>query len=230
MRQGSTSRRSRGRNNNRKQSVPLRMQTFDSNGPDVRIRGNAYQVFEKYLQLARDANASGHRIKAESCYQHAEHYFRLINVEGGQNNRQNNRQSQQNQRQSGASFANNEAEAVDDDTVSESVNISDNLVDLSTQSSEVQPSEETVVDVDIPEIALDMSQETAAVEEKVEEETRLRRRRSPIGRLGRRSTTGVRTNRSATGRTRRTKIAHIEEGGSPEKSSIPEEPDSIREE
>ena len=61
-------------------NVPFRAQTFDSNGPDVRIRGNAYQVLEKYLALARDASASGDRIAAENFYQHAEHYFRLINA------------------------------------------------------------------------------------------------------------------------------------------------------
>jgi hypothetical protein len=54
------------------------MQTFDSNGPDVRIRGSAFQVHEKYLQLARDASSSGDRIMAENYLQHAEHYYRII--------------------------------------------------------------------------------------------------------------------------------------------------------
>jgi len=54
------------------------MQTFDSNGPDVRIRGSAFQVHEKYLQLARDAASSGDRIMAENYLQHAEHYYRII--------------------------------------------------------------------------------------------------------------------------------------------------------
>lgn len=78
MRQGPNSRRSRGRGNNRRQNVPLRHQNFDSNGPDVRIRGNAWQVQEKYLALARDAAASGDRITAENYLQHADHYFRII--------------------------------------------------------------------------------------------------------------------------------------------------------
>lgn len=52
--------------------------TIDSNGPDVKIRGNAHHVYEKYLQLARDANSSGDRIMAENYLQHAEHYYRLI--------------------------------------------------------------------------------------------------------------------------------------------------------
>lgn len=56
----------------------MRNQTYDSNGPDVRIRGNAYQVHEKYLALARDATAAGDRISAENYMQHAEHYFRII--------------------------------------------------------------------------------------------------------------------------------------------------------
>jgi hypothetical protein len=52
--------------------------TYDSNGPEVKIRGSASHVYEKYLQLARDANASGDRIMAESYLQHAEHYFRIM--------------------------------------------------------------------------------------------------------------------------------------------------------
>ena len=55
------------------------MQTFDSNGPEVRVRGNAHQVYEKYLNLARDATASGDRIAAEGFYQFAEHYYRIVN-------------------------------------------------------------------------------------------------------------------------------------------------------
>lgn len=52
---------------------------FDSNGPDgVKVRGNAQHVFEKYQQLARDANAAGDRVLGENYLQHAEHYFRLI--------------------------------------------------------------------------------------------------------------------------------------------------------
>jgi hypothetical protein len=54
------------------------MQVFDSNGPDVRIRGTAYQVFEKYTTLARDAASAGDRVLAESYLQYAEHYQRII--------------------------------------------------------------------------------------------------------------------------------------------------------
>ena len=85
--------RMRGRNNRgpggggggppRHQSgnVPLnRNHVFDSNGPDLRIRGTAQQLFEKYLQLGRDATSSGDRVMAEGYFQHAEHYFRIINA------------------------------------------------------------------------------------------------------------------------------------------------------
>jgi len=61
--------------------IPLnRNHVFDSNGPDVRLRGTAQQLFEKYLQLGRDATSSGDRVMAESYFQHAEHYFRILNA------------------------------------------------------------------------------------------------------------------------------------------------------
>lgn len=79
MRQGPHQKRGRGRGN-RRPNTPNRNQAYDSNGPDVRIRGNANQVHEKYLNLARDATASGDRVLAESYYQHAEHYYRIISA------------------------------------------------------------------------------------------------------------------------------------------------------
>ena len=51
---------------------------YESNGQDVKIRGTASHIAEKYLQLARDAQSSGDPVAAENYYQHAEHYFRLI--------------------------------------------------------------------------------------------------------------------------------------------------------
>lgn len=55
-------------------------QTFDSNGPNIKIRGSAHQIFERYVALAREATTSGDRIAAENFYQHAEHYFRIDNA------------------------------------------------------------------------------------------------------------------------------------------------------
>ncbi len=80
MKHSSNSRRSRnGRNGNGRRSGNIKTKVFDSNGPDVRIRGNAMQVHEKYVALARDASSAGDHVLAESYLQHAEHYQRLIN-------------------------------------------------------------------------------------------------------------------------------------------------------
>jgi len=62
---------------------PNRNQIFDSSGPDVRVRGNAHQVFDKYQALAREAASSGDRIMAEAYWQYADHYFRMIQTQGG---------------------------------------------------------------------------------------------------------------------------------------------------
>ena len=64
-------------NNNRRGQNPM-TRVFESNGPDIKIRGTASHVAEKYVQLARDARSSGDPVASENYYQHAEHYFRLI--------------------------------------------------------------------------------------------------------------------------------------------------------
>lgn len=64
--------------NRPRSAAALRHQTFDSHCLDVRVRGNAWQVCEKYQQLARDATSGGDRVAAENYLQHAEHYFRII--------------------------------------------------------------------------------------------------------------------------------------------------------
>jgi hypothetical protein len=92
MRQGQQNRRMRGRNNNgggssnnnsnnnnnnRRGPNPL-TRSYESNGPDVKVRGTAQNIAEKYLTLARDAQSSGDRVMAENYLQHAEHYNRII--------------------------------------------------------------------------------------------------------------------------------------------------------
>lgn len=84
MRQGQQHRRGRGRNNvnnshpgNRKGQNPL-TRSFESNGPDVKVRGTPAHIAEKYMQLARDAQSSGDHVLAENYLQHAEHYNRII--------------------------------------------------------------------------------------------------------------------------------------------------------
>ena len=73
--------RSRGRGRRPQQS---HNRAFDSTGPDVKIRGTAAHVYEKYLQLARDAGSAGDRVMAENYLQHAEHYYRILMAQGPQ--------------------------------------------------------------------------------------------------------------------------------------------------
>ena len=87
--------RSRGRTNRRS---PNPNRSYESNGPDGKIRGNANQVYDKYSQLARDASASGDLIAAEGYWQHAEHYYRIM-MSMQQNKPQNQNQNQQDNNQ-----------------------------------------------------------------------------------------------------------------------------------
>ena len=98
--------RMRGRpNNNRRGPNPL-TRSYESNGPDVKIRGNAHHVAEKYLQLARDAHTSSDPVAAENYLQHAEHYFRLIaSAQAAQLQQQNGSRPQ----------GDNDADEMDDD-------------------------------------------------------------------------------------------------------------------
>jgi hypothetical protein len=72
--------RFRDRQTNRRREPNPLTRSYDSRGPDVRIRGTALDVAERYLQLARDANTASNPVAAESYLQHAEHYFRLIST------------------------------------------------------------------------------------------------------------------------------------------------------
>lgn len=121
MRQGGQNRRSRnGRSNGKR---PFNHgggggggggglnRSFESNGPGVKLRGTAAQVYDKYLALARDAYSSGDRVAAENYYQHAEHYFRLNGIflerqrqQQAQNPQQNPQGQQQGQGQGGNRF------------------------------------------------------------------------------------------------------------------------------
>ena len=83
MRQPQNAKRGRGRgrrgngNNHHHNHVPNRNTSYESNGPDVKLRGNAQQLHEKYMGLAHDAASAGERISAEAYTQFADHYFRL---------------------------------------------------------------------------------------------------------------------------------------------------------
>jgi hypothetical protein len=83
--------RPRGRNTGRRPQNPGN-RSFESNGPEVKVRGSASQICDKYLTLARDASSAGDRVRAESLLQHAEHYYRLVN--GGDDARTENANQQ----------------------------------------------------------------------------------------------------------------------------------------
>ena len=85
--------RGRNRNNNNRGHNPL-TRVYESNGPDVKIRGTAHHIAEKYIQLARDAQSSGDPVSSEGYLQHAEHYFRLIAAAQAQFAQQNPNQPQ----------------------------------------------------------------------------------------------------------------------------------------
>lgn len=94
MRHASNNRRPRGRGGNPHHrrggnggqgQTYSRNQVFDSNGPDVRIRGTAFQICEKYMTLAKDATSMGDVVMAESYMQHAEHYQRIISTWAAEN-------------------------------------------------------------------------------------------------------------------------------------------------
>jgi len=102
MKQAPNQRRSRGRgnnsggNNNGGGRRGSRNQSYESNGPEVKVRGSAQQVLDKYLQLARDCQTGGDRVKAEAYLQFAEHYYRIVNADqDGEQSRPDRQQQQQ---------------------------------------------------------------------------------------------------------------------------------------
>tara|TARA_E500000081_G_scaffold3827_1_gene4113 strand:- start:885 stop:1298 length:414 start_codon:yes stop_codon:yes gene_type:complete len=68
----------RKKNRNRPRRLNGSSRLFESNGPDIKIKGSAIQIVEKYQALSREYQTSGDPISAESCLQHAEHYQRVI--------------------------------------------------------------------------------------------------------------------------------------------------------
>jgi hypothetical protein len=110
MRNGQNNKRMRNRNsgghshnnnnnNNRRGQNPM-TRVYESNGPEIKIRGTASHLAEKYVQLARDAQGGGDPVAAENYYQHAEHYFRII-AAAQEQFRQNQPQQFQQPRQDG---------------------------------------------------------------------------------------------------------------------------------
>lgn len=89
MRPNHQNKRMRGRNRGGGKGPNPLSRSYESNGPDVKIRGTAQHIAEKYVQLGRDSQATGDHVAAESYFQHAEHYFRLIAAANEQLRQQN---------------------------------------------------------------------------------------------------------------------------------------------
>mgnify|MGYP001250217726 CR=1 FL=1 len=119
MKHNTGNRRSRSRGG--KQRHGSGRNNFESNGPGGKVRGSAQQVLDKYLGLARDAQSSGDRIGAESFFQFAEHYFRVLNADGGNANQsRRDKQAQTSEELAGdGNMADAEVAAVTDQTVKE---------------------------------------------------------------------------------------------------------------
>ncbi|WP_455480519.1 DUF4167 domain-containing protein [Bartonella sp. B12(2025)] len=115
-------RRVRGRNNNnsnnRRGPNPL-SRNYESSGPDVKIRGNAQQIADKYISLARDAQGAGDRVMSENYLQHAEHYLRIILAAAGQMS-QSVRRDENNEQE----YVETNAEGEKKDTVNCDTNVS----------------------------------------------------------------------------------------------------------
>ena len=99
----------RGRNSGRR-NQSSRPQNIESSGPETKVRGNAQQVVEKYLQLARDATTAGNPVMAENYFQHAEHYYRIQNVNGAGNENRSDGRSQDGRRKGSENGAGNGAD------------------------------------------------------------------------------------------------------------------------
>ncbi len=100
MRPNNQNKRSRGRNSgNRNRQVggnPL-TRNYESNGPDVKVRGNAAHIVEKYVQLARDSQNASDSVAEQNYLQHAEHYLRIVSAATAQNLQRQEKQMAENQ-------------------------------------------------------------------------------------------------------------------------------------
>jgi len=93
MKNASNTRRGRARSGG-KRNQGSRNRNYQSSGGDNKVRGSAQQVLDKYLTMARDATAAGDRIAAEGFFQHAEHYYRVLNDRSDQQNKSPNDRQQ----------------------------------------------------------------------------------------------------------------------------------------
>jgi hypothetical protein len=174
MRQGSN-RRPRPRGNQNKQRSGGGRNSYDSNGPAGKVRGTAQQVLDKYQALGRDAMTSGDRIGAESYFQFAEHYHRIVHADGAAkpDSQQNNQD--RNNRQNPGQAEVVEVPVVDasaaEEAVSDIAEVDNNVADVSSDSS----AEAAAAPVEV--VAESQPTDSAAASEEIEVAPKAPRRR-----------------------------------------------------
>ena len=151
MRQNNN-RRQRGRNNNRR-NQPNRNQVFDSNGPNVRVRGNAQQIMDKYMALARDAQSAGNHVLAEAFFQHGEHYLRIHLVNQAAVEEAKARKEKQREERQAKSAGDNNADeqAATADEGEATVESAEDIAKQLDPSEQEQPSLAAAVEGELPE-------------------------------------------------------------------------------
>lgn len=147
MRPNQNAKRSRGRgrrSSNSNQNNFNRNTTFESNGPEGRLRGNAQQLFEKYTSLAHDAQSSGDRVLFEANSQFADHYYRIHQsiLANAEQRRQNDERA--NQKKQASKSEADQAEVVSEETVA--AKSDENEVTASAADAEAESVTETVTE------------------------------------------------------------------------------------
>ncbi|MBB4123091.1 DUF4167 domain-containing protein [Martelella radicis] len=191
MRSGQQNKRSRGRggnNFNRKGANPL-TRTYDSSGPDVKVRGTAQHVAEKYMSLARDAQGAGDRVMAENYLQHAEHYNRIIAAAQSQ-------LQERHQRDDRSDDDNDEAAAKKGNN-----NSNQSSSEERSERKEQQRKQEQQVDADGPQPVIDGTPAEVAAEEADGQPAPKSRRRSPAASRPRRTKRAAAENTGEEGNT-----------------------------
>jgi hypothetical protein len=188
-------RRGRPRGNGKRFSSGGKNQTFESTGPEVKLRGSAQQLHEKYLSLARDALSTGDRISAEGYFQFADHYFRIVSANSGGNGQarpdRNNQQAQPGDSTDGESF-----EGDNETGTAAAVPGPEGKAAAPKPETQAEERTEAVLRVEEPSVAAEASGEEAQAKAGeadggAAEEAPKRRRRSPLG-VGRRTSSRTR--------------------------------------
>lgn len=187
-RSGSSGGRS-GSNNNRRSNGSNR--SYDSNGPDGKIRGSASQVYDKYVTLARDAQTSGDPVAAENYYQHAEHYFRIMLANNLVKQDRNTEQPAQEETATEATENTEATESTDENQEAAVTDLSEETPVSTEGEKETASAEESTSEEGEPlQLDLGSGSEEDVTEEKPKTKRRVSRTRGLRRRANRRSEDG----------------------------------------